>query len=506
MKFEDLKIAIKELSPQWHGDWKGEFLGVTNDSRKVKTGYIFASIMGTTNDEHKYIGYINEAIRRGAKGIILSQNFKTSFNQRASKSELLSETPLVFVDDVRKAHILLLRIFYNNPQKKLKFIGITGTNGKTSTSHILWSIFKTAGIKAGLIGTIGYALDDGIYHKIPLTTPNPEDLWAIFDEMGKNKISIISMEVSSHALHQGRVWGIDFAYAIFTNLTQDHLDYHRTMDEYLSAKSILFNILPYTSTAIVNVDDPASNRIISANKGKLLTYGIKNNEADVNVENFSLSWNGIDCLVRSPWGKIEIQSNLVGKFNIYNIVASYIAAKLENISDELIVRSLSKVKHIKGRFEKVDMGQPFTILIDYAHTPDALKNIIQSVKELSDGKLIVVFGAGGDRDKTKRPIMGKIATELADFAIITSDNPRSEDPQEIIEMIKEGTVGKNYKTIVDRREAIYEAIKMAKIGDVVVIAGKGHEDYQILRDRIIHFDDREVVMESLKSLGWYSET
>ncbi|RKZ30807.1 UDP-N-acetylmuramoyl-L-alanyl-D-glutamate--2,6-diaminopimelate ligase, partial [bacterium] len=365
-------------------------------------------------------------------------------------------------------------------------------------THILRHIISETGESAGVIGTLGYAFEDGELQKMAITTPGAEQLWRLLAKMRKRKIKTVAIEASSHGLHQKRTWGLHFDAAIFTNLTQDHLDYHGDMKSYIDAKCILFNELPESSLALVNIDDPCSNKIISENNGRLLTYSIKNPNADIIAEPLTMDIHGSSFSIRSPWGTFDMQTSLPGRFNIYNVTAAVSVAFEYGYDTNAIIEAISRFKGLKGRFQKIELGQSFAVIVDYAHTPDALRNLILATRELSNGKIIIVFGAGGDRDNSKRQIMGKIAAQYADIVIVTSDNPRSENPMEIIRMIEKGiSENKRHLTIPDRREAIFEAIRIAHDNDIVLIAGKGHEDYQIFKDKTIHFDDVEVAKEAI---------
>ena len=457
---------------------------VTADSRKVTTGSLFVAVKGVTKDGHMFI---EDAIKAGANAIIISN----------PEVEVKEKLPILIVEDSREALVLALKEFYG-PQPD-EVIGVTGTNGKTTVTHMLHRIMNDAGVKTGVIGTLGFMFEEGKLEKLPITTPDAETIWKLFSSMREKGIKAVAMEVSSHGLHQKRVWGIDFSKAIFTNLSQDHLDYHGDMKAYLAAKCILFSQLRGDSVAVVNVDDPACDEVIKANRGKLLTYGIESARCDVKATVKRLSIDGSKFEVNSPWGRFDLQINVPGKFNVYNALASFASALVDELPPEKVISSLAAFKGVRGRFEKVELGQPFTVVVDYAHTPEALKNLITAARKLTRGRVIVVFGAGGDRDKLKRPIMGEVATKYADYVVITSDNPRTEDPEKIIDMIIEGVCRDNWIRIVDRRKAIFHAIENAKAGDIVLIAGKGHEDYQIIGDKIIHFDDVEVARDAIKA-------
>ena len=463
-----------------------EAVGVTADSRKVRKGFIFVAVAGVTTDGHRFIP---DAVKSGAVAVVAN---------RGARLELPQSVPVVLVEDSREALVVLLNLFLGDPPEKL--FAVTGTNGKTTVTHLLWHIFSAAGERAGVIGTLGYILDDGTRVKLPVTTPGAESLWEILHLMRQRGISAVSMEASSHGIDQKRVWGLKFSSAIFTNLTQDHLDYHGDMDAYLDAKARLFEYLAPDAVAVINIDDPASGRIISRNRGRLVTYSLENPAADVRANPIRMDFDGSEFEIETPWGKFAVRTHLPGRFNVYNVTAAAASALATGFAPESVLAGIENFHGARGRFQRIRMGQPFEVIVDYAHTPDALRNLIITARELTPGRVIVVFGAGGDRDPRKRPLMGEIATTLADFVVITSDNPRTEDPERLIDMIVDGVRSDNFVRISDRKAAIFEAISMAKPGDTVLIAGKGHEDYQILGDRVIHFDDAEVAEEAIRSL------
>ena len=385
--------------------------------------------------------------------------------------------------------------FYGNPSQAVKTIGITGTNGKTTVSYVIEAILKQAAKKSGVLGTINYRVGNKILPSVN-TTPGLIDNQQFLFDLAKQNIPYCIMEVSSHALDQGRVDMIDFQTAVFTNLTSDHLDYHKNTKNYFQAKAKLFTKLAPRASAVVNVDDEYGRRLVTMTKGKVLTYGWKQ-KADIAVKNIRPSLSGSTFLLQTPRGAQEIKTPLIGFHNIYNLLAAAGAAYADGISLEDIKTAIEKFSNVPGRLEKIETKRGYHVFVDYAHTEDGLKNVLSSFKEISPARIILVFGCGGDRDKTKRPKMGRIAGELADFTIVTSDNPRSEDPQAIVDQVVKGFSKSVYKVILDREEAIREALRSANKGDIVLIAGKGHEDYQIFKDKKIHFDDREVVRNIL---------
>ncbi len=487
-----LTQVVNNLKAKMPCDIKGcidglDSAGVTSDSRSVEPGYVFVSVKGATVDGHRFI---SDAIKKEASAIIIDSDF--------AKMESL-KIPSIAVRDTREALVVVLNQFLGNPPEKI--YAVTGTNGKTTITHILWHIFTESGEKTGIIGTLGFAHEDGIHQKLPVTTPGAEMLWKIFADMKKRGITNVALEASSHGLDQKRVWGVDFTAAIFSNFSQDHLDYHGDMGSYLRSKCMLFEECSKDCVSVVNLDDPAASKIIEVNHGILLTYAIENKSADIVAQPGKMDFSGSRFALKTPWGNFDVGTSLPGRFNIYNVMASAATVMATGYKPEEVIKALDCFDGIKGRFQLIKMGQPFEVVIDYAHTPDALRNLIDTVREITEGNVIVVFGAGGDRDHNKRPIMGRIATELADFAVITSDNPRSEDPEKIIDMIESGVVNENYIRNSDRKEAIFEAISRAKPGDTVLIAGKGHEDYQIFENETIHFDDAETAKEAIMRIS-----
>lgn len=460
------------------------------DSRKVERNDCFVAIRGTETDGHRFLG---DAVQQGAKVIVIEDD-------AAYPDSLAMHTGVVkvVVQNTRQALARMAANYYGHPARKLVMIGVTGTNGKTTTTHLVKSILEARGEKVGLIGTIEYAIGTQNV-PAPHTTPESLELHGLLAHMVDAGCTSVSMEVSSHALHQSRVHGIEFRAAVFTNLTQDHLDYHGSMENYFQAKKLLFDGLPETSAAVTNADDPWGLRMTASTKAMTLRYGVEST-ADVRASHIDLSLKGISVDIEYEGMKRRIVSPLVGRFNVYNILAAYAAGKAIGVSEQALQHGIASLRAVKGRLERVDSPKGWMAIIDYAHTPDALEKCLRAVRELlSTGRVITVFGAGGDRDTTKRPLMGKIAAGLSDLAIVTSDNPRTEDPQQIINDIVAGIPKTaNVQQIVDRREAIRKATELARPGDVIVIAGKGHEEYQVLGTKKIHFSDREVVEEFMR--------
>ncbi|MBI3600974.1 MAG: UDP-N-acetylmuramoyl-L-alanyl-D-glutamate--2,6-diaminopimelate ligase [Nitrospinae bacterium] len=475
------------------GDMDREISAVCYDSRQVKNGSIFVAVKGLKSDGHNFL---NDAVEKGARAVVVENNSRLP----TPDSRLPT---IISVPDSRKALALISDRFYCHPSEGMSIIGITGTNGKTTTSYLINSILGVEGFKTGIVGTIDYRFNGEII-PAPHTTPESLDLHSLFKRMADRKVKYCVMEVSSHSLELDRVYGTRFETGVFTNLTQDHLDFHGTMERYFDAKARLFRRYGLKKAA-VNIDDPYGRRLLKdINAGRVLTYGIEE-RADVMARDVSLSMRGLNFFADTPAGRFEIGSGLMGRHNVYNILAAISTCLLEGFSNESIAKGVMLLDAVPGRLENIDEGQDFTVLVDYAHTDDALKNVLDAVRGLPHNKIFTVFGCGGERDRGKRPLMGRVGVEYSDFAIITSDNPRSEDPAKIIEDIERGIltgwqISKpvNWTKIPDRREAIEFAVSRALGGDIVVIAGKGHEDYQILRDRKIHFDDREVAREAIR--------
>ncbi|KNZ70476.1 UDP-N-acetylmuramyl tripeptide synthetase [Thermincola ferriacetica] len=474
------------------GDLTVQIEGLAYDSRKVQPGFAFICIEGYKTDGHLFA---QNAVENGATVIIAKKPITVP-----------SSVTVVTVEDTREALAYMGAAFYDYPGDKLNIIGVTGTNGKTTTTHLIENILVKAGKKVGLIGTIKNKIIDRV---LPVTNTTPEslDLQALLAEMVDAGVDYAVMEVSSHALELNRVAGCEYDQAIFTNITQDHLDFHETMDNYLAAKQKLFINLGKNSRksrnkyGIINIDDSKGQSFLEVTHGQVITYGIQS-AADVRAEKIDLRSDGVIFTAVTPRGSVDLKLNLTGLFNVYNSLAAVASGLGENIALPVIKEALEEVKGVPGRMEKVEAGQPFAVLVDYAHTPDGLENVLSAAREFTKGRLITVFGCGGDRDRTKRPIMGEVSAKLSDFTVLTSDNPRSESPAEILRDIEEGVkpiIGpENYTVIEDRKEAIRHALNMAKTGDVVVIAGKGHETYQIIGTKVLPFDDREVAIEILK--------
>lgn len=453
------------------------------DSRKAEKGGLFVAISGAAQDGSKFI---DQAIERGAAVIVKNKN-------SAGINEYPGDVCVLEAPDTRVLLKDILRQFYGNPSKKVKTIGVTGTNGKTTVTYLIEAILQQAKKTSGVLGTINYRIGKKIFPS-PNTTPGVLENQQFLSNLAHQKIDHCIMEVSSHALEQGRVDLVDFVTAVFTNLTSDHLDYHKNVENYFLAKAKLFEHLAPKATAVINIDDSYGRRLVKMTKAKVLTYGIQS-KADIQAVEIEPTIQGSQFLLKTPQGNILIKTKLIGLHNVYNILSAAGACLSNRIDLPTIKKGIEKFSNVPGRLEKVEAGQKFYVFVDYAHTEDGLENVLNSLRKVSRSKIITVFGCGGDRDRTKRPKMGKVVSRLSDAAIVTSDNPRSEDPQAIIDEILPGFEKKNYTVVIDRKEAIETALTQAKENDIVLIAGKGHENYQIFRDKTIHFDDRETVRE-----------
>ncbi|RMA96990.1 UDP-N-acetylmuramoyl-L-alanyl-D-glutamate--2,6-diaminopimelate ligase [Hydrogenothermus marinus] len=466
-----------------------EIIHITNNTKDIKPNSIFFAIKGSKFDGHQFI---KKAVSKGAKVIFISDKSKIKDLKNINAT-------IVLVDNTRKAQALVAKKFYGNPSKDLKVIGITGTNGKTTVSNLIYQYLSMYGKEIGIIGTIWYRFKDKIYDA-GRTTPDSIKWNELLRKMKNQGAQFISAEISSHAIDQYRVYGTKFEGGIFTNLTQDHLDYHKDMESYFQTKKSFFDyILQEKEDALIstNVDNYYGKRIYEEFKNKnIISYGKESSQ--FKIKNFETSMEGLYFEVNYKGKILKLKSRLRGDFNIYNISAAFSFLAEYGIDIEFLKEATRKLIPIKGRFEIIP-AKDFLVVNDYAHTPDALENILKSLLKIKKRRIIIVFGAGGDRDKTKRPKMGSIAEKYADIIILTSDNPRSEDPVDIIEDIKTGMeMKKDIIEIVDREEAIKEAIKIAMPEDIVLISGKGHETYQIIGENIYHFDDSDVAKKYLK--------
>ncbi len=487
MKLKDLLNGIEV--ERFSGRNGVEIKGLKCDSRKVRPGDLFIALKGSKYDGHDFV---EEAVERGAACIVV--------DNQGHPSGVLGDS-LVVVKDTRKILSQLCKNFYSKTIESLKLVGVTGTNGKTTTTYLLESLLKHAGKRCGVIGTVNYRFLDRC---LPAsnTTPGLLDIYDLLDQMKKNFIDYCILEVSSHSLEQNRIGELLFETGIFTNLTAEHLDYHKTLEDYLKAKLRLFDKIKEEGCAVINIDDPYSkvvkNKILEKSL-RLLTYGTKF-RAEAKAEEIYQTLKGIEFTINFSGKRFKVRSPLIGLHNVYNILAAFSCAASLGLGFSEIIEGIGKLSIVPGRLERIDCGQDFLIFVDYAHTEDSLKNAILSLRNLCKGRLLVVFGCGGERDRTKRPLMGKVASELADKVFITTDNPRGEEPKEIISEIISGIPSgiKNFEVIIDREEAIEQAISEANPGDVLLVAGKGHESIQVFRDRVIPFDDREVVRKILE--------
>ncbi len=479
MQLRDLLCDV-ELTSQPQADGI-EITGIAYDSRLVRPGDAFVAIKGYQTDGHQYI---DAAVKNGAAAVV-------------AQTPCECGVPLAVAKNSRRALANMSATFYGYPAKDLKVIGITGTNGKTTVTYLIKSILEYGGYKVGLLGT-NQNMIGGRVIKTERTTPEALELHRLFAEMRKEDVDYCVMEVSSHSLMLDRVYGIPFAYAAFTNLTQDHLDFHKTMDEYAKAKARLFSMC---YKAVINADDAYAEKIIADADCKIIQYGI-HKKSDIMAQNIKYNQRGVLFDVETPFGRENIRLNIPGEFSVYNALAAIGICQSAGIGISDIAKALILAQGVKGRAEVVNIPTNYTVMIDYAHTPDGIKNILTAVRGFAKGRVVTVFGCGGDRDAAKRPKMGKIAGDLSDFCIVTSDNPRSEDPQAIISDITAGMadVKAPYVVIENRREAIRYAMKNAQENDVIVLAGKGHETYQILKEGTVPFDERAIVKEILAEL------
>ncbi|HTQ95943.1 MAG TPA: UDP-N-acetylmuramoyl-L-alanyl-D-glutamate--2,6-diaminopimelate ligase [Candidatus Acidoferrum sp.] len=465
---------------------------IANDSRKVQAGALFVAIHGVATDGNLFA---RNAVSQGAIAVM---------SEAPAPADWPKEIPWIEVSEGRKALAIAAANFYRRPAEALKLVGVTGTNGKTTTTSLIDSILRASGAKTGLFGTIAYHTPLGD-HPAPNTTPESLELQSFFAEIRDAGGTYATMEASSHALAMDRLWGCHFAAAVFTNLTRDHIDYHKTFENYFAAKRLLFEGTGAGApdVSVINIDDEWGKKLTGLGK-KTLTYGLAN-DSDLKAKKFQLSFKGLSFTAQTPNGAIQIESSLVGRINVYNILAAIGAGIGLDLSNDVIETGIRNLRAVAGRFERVDLGQPFLVVVDYAHTDDALENLIRTARELnSKGRIITVFGCGGSRDRTKRPIMGETSGRLSDLSILTSDNPRQEEPLKIISDIVVGMQKSSGKYMIepDRAKAIRLAIEEARAGDMVLLAGKGHEDYQIFADHTIHFDDREVATKALGDRGY----
>ncbi|MDD4495801.1 MAG: UDP-N-acetylmuramoyl-L-alanyl-D-glutamate--2,6-diaminopimelate ligase [Eubacteriales bacterium] len=479
MKLSELVKGLEIVDSK--GSMDTEITSIVYDSRKAKPGSLFVCIDGTIADGHKFI---QPALENGASALLIEKD-----------AEIPDNVPCVRLKDNRYGLAYISDRFFGHPSEKFSLIGVTGTKGKTTTTYMIKSILEAAEQKVGLIGTVEKLIDNRVIY-MDRTTPESYDLQSLFAEMADSGLDTVAMEVSSQGLKLHRVGCVDFDIGIFTNISRAHIGprEHDSFEDYLESKIKLFGMC---KKGIINIDSPYADRFLKAAECEVITYGFKN-KADIYAENIVKHPDRVEFRLVSPWYTFDLSVGVPGEFSIYNALGAIGAAALLGAGKDDVAAGLKRV-NVKGRVETVETNTEYTVIIDYAHSPDSLENILRTVKDFTPGRLICLFGCGGDRDRLMRPMMGEISGRLADFTIITSDNPRTEEPEAIVGEIEEGikkTDGK-YTAIVNRKEAIKYALDMAKRGDVIILAGKGHETYQTFKDKTIHFDEREVVKELL---------
>ena len=479
MHLQDLLVGLSEVI-KIRGD-NPDISGIETHSGRVKKGDVFVALSGDVNFDDRH-PFIPQAVAAGASVVVAEHDVD------------VGDVAFVQVKNTHRALAYIASCFYDTPTDPLKMVGVTGTNGKTSTVYLISAVLEAAGLAPGLIGTIEHHL--GAKREVSNnSTPQAHDLHRMFRTMADAGCQSAVMEVTSHALAQNRVLGIDYEVAVFTNLTHDHLDYHKTPEAYLAAKATLFDNLRSEAYAIINLDDSASGAVTQKCSANLMGFG-RADQAAVRILSGETSWRGTSLLLQTPEGKLALELALQGDFQLYNATAAVSVGLALGIAPDVIAGAMRDVR-VPGRFEGIDCGQDFGVFVDYAHAPDGLENVLKTARAFTQGRLICVFGCGGDRDRGKRPIMGQLSAQLADLSVVTSDNPRTEDPDEIIAGILPGVVDVQHIVEPDRRRAIERAISQAEDGDLVLIAGKGHEDYQEINGVKTHFDDREVAREIL---------
>jgi UDP-N-acetylmuramoyl-L-alanyl-D-glutamate--2,6-diaminopimelate ligase len=484
--FRDLisALSVKAHSPHLEVGIRG----IAYDSRQVRPGFLFVAIRGLVSDGHRFV---HDAVSRGAAALLLEQTVAVP-----------EGVAWAVVPDTRVALAIVSSRFYGEPARGLSLIGVTGTNGKTTTTHLIAALMRVRHSKVGLVGTIYNAIGDEIL-PVTHTTPESLDLQRLLRRMADAGVRDVVLEVSSHGLRLARVEGLRFDAAVFTNLTQDHLDFHADMDDYFASKAMLFERLDKDGVAVINGDNPYGQRLIQMVPGRSITYGIRET-ADARAVDIRISPTGVQFTVESPWGVFPLSLPLAGLFNVYNALAAVCVALEKGLTPQVVADVLARVPGVPGRFERIDRGQDYTVIVDYAHTPDGLENVLRAARQVAPGRVIAVFGCGGDRDRKKRPLMGAISARHADYTVLTSDNPRSEEPLSIIADIERGyrrVRPDGYVVVPDRREAIRHACAAARPGDIVVIAGKGHENYQLVGNQRLEFDDRREVAAILDSMN-----
>ena len=495
MTFAELIAPLQ--ATERYGSPNVEVTDLTDDSRGVKPGSVFVAVKGGRVDGH---AFVRDAVAAGATALVLQDRLPTGL-----------PIPMIRVPDSRRALGLLASRLRQDPSSRLRLIGVTGTNGKTTVTYLCRSVLEAAGRRVGVIGTVAYHIGPERL-PAPHTTPGAVELQGLLARMVEAGLDSTVMEVSSHALALDRTAGCEFDVAVYTNLTQDHLDFHVDMEDYFKAKLRLFTGLTLAGNksrpkrAIVNVDDPRGHHVCGASRVAVWTYSIQK-QSDIQAADVRLSLAGTSFTAVTPSGRFPVESRLVGEHNVYNMLAAVGVGLHEQVSPDAIREGIRSVVNVPGRFERVEAGQGFTVVVDYAHTEDALARLLATAQALKTGRIITVFGCGGDRDRGKRPRMGRVAAQQSDLVFLTSDNPRSEDPMAIIAEVEAGLrealdpARGRYRVVADRRQAIEAAVREAKPGDMVLIAGKGHEDYQIIGGTRVHFDDREVACEAIRKGG-----
>jgi UDP-N-acetylmuramoyl-L-alanyl-D-glutamate--2,6-diaminopimelate ligase len=491
----DVRALLAELdAPSVVGDAGREIRGIAYDSREVQPGFLFAALRGLTYDG---LDFVPEALARGAVAILADRDVPVA-------GEGLARTTLIRVGDARRGLAQVSAAFYGHPSRRLRMIGVTGTNGKGAATYLVEAILRRAGRPCGIVGTMGVVMERETLASAR-TTPEAPHLQRTLRAMVDRGLQYAAVEIASHALVMERVTGCRVDVGVFTNLTRDHLDFHRSMEAYRAAKARLFAMLEPSGWAVLNADDESASVMRAVTRARVMTYGLKA-PADVRGREVTLRLHGSEFVADTPVGAARVALRLAGGFNVTNALAALAVGLTQGVPLATIVEALGAMPGIPGRFEAVEEGQPFAVVVDYAHTPDGLENVLRSAREITPGRVIAVFGCGGDRDRTKRPIMGRIAAEMADCVVVTSDNPRTEDPAAIIEEILPGAEPaarrRDVPVVVepDRRQAIVRAVAAAQAGDLVLIAGKGHEDYQEIMGTRHPFDDRLVVRQALRAL------
>jgi UDP-N-acetylmuramoyl-L-alanyl-D-glutamate--2,6-diaminopimelate ligase len=493
------KVRAKNLMEVLHGvetitplPSAVEIRQIVCDSRKIQPGAIFFALRGAKETGQAFVA---DAIQRGAVAVVSDEPVTAVIRPGVTAIQ---------VREVRKALAIASANFYDHPANALNLVAVTGTNGKTTTTSVIDAIIKASKSKTGLFGTIAYETPKGKY-PAPNTTPESVDLQGFLAEIRDAGGKFAVLEASSHSLTMDRLWGLHFSATVFTNLTREHMDYHKTFEDYFAAKKTLFTGTGAGApdTAIINIDDDYGKQLFGLAK-KTVSYGLES-VADITTKKFQLSFNGLAFTAQTPNGKIQITSSLVGRINVYNILAAIGAAQALGLSNEVIEAGIRDLESVSGRFQRIDQGQPYLVIVDYAHTDDALESLIRTARELNPkGRIIMLFGCGGSKDRTKRPVMGEVSGRLSDLTILSNDNPRQEDPLKIISDIIVGVQKTSGKYVIepDREKAIGLAMDEARAGDIVLLAGKGHENYQILADRTLEFDDREVARRALIQRGY----